>query len=273
VKTARQMFRRAVRWKMLDANPFDDVKAGSQSNKSREHFVSQDDAHKVLDACPDAQWRLLFALSRFGGLRCPSESLSLRWADVRWAADEVDERLVVRSPKTEHLEGRELRPVPLFKELRPYLREAFDQAEPGAEYVISRYRDLRCNLRTQLERIIERAGVKPWPRLWHNLRSTRQTELCERFPDHVVCAWLGNTRAVARSHYLQVTDMHFALAAGGGERVQKTVQEAPEALRMMRTTGSPVTQNPPELPGDLRYPEIVRIARMTPTGFEPVSRP
>jgi integrase len=68
---------------MLAEHPFTDVKAGSQTNKSRMYFVNRDDAQKVLDACPDAQWKLLFALSRFGGLRCPSEHLKLEWADAR----------------------------------------------------------------------------------------------------------------------------------------------------------------------------------------------
>ena len=82
VKTARQIFRKAVRWKLLADNPFDDVKAGGKTNRSRMRFVTREEAHAVMDACPDAEWRLLFALSRFGGLRCPSEHIALRWADV-----------------------------------------------------------------------------------------------------------------------------------------------------------------------------------------------
>jgi hypothetical protein len=35
----------------------------------------------------------------------------------------------------------------------------------------------------------------------------------QRYPIHVVCAWLGNTAAVAAEHYLQVTEDHFASAA------------------------------------------------------------
>lgn len=30
---------------------------------------------------------------------------------------------------------------------------------------------------------------------------------------HAVCAWIGNSEAVARSFYLQLTDEHFAQAA------------------------------------------------------------
>lgn len=155
---------------------------------------------------PDTQWRLIFALSRYGGLRCPSEHLALRWEDVDW--DRA--RMLIRSSKTEHHEGGESRQIPLFPELLPYLRDAFEEAEAGAVYVITKYRDSNCNLRTQLLRIIKRAGLKPWPKLFQNLRATRQTELCERWPEHLVCAWIDNSRPVARKHYLQVS-LHMPL--------------------------------------------------------------
>lgn len=90
--------------------------------------------------------------------------------------------MTVRSPKTEHHAGGESRVVPLFPELRPLLEAVFDEAEPGTEYVITRYRNTNANLRTQLERILHRAGVNPWPKPFHNLRATRETELAETFP-------------------------------------------------------------------------------------------
>jgi hypothetical protein len=60
-----------------------------------------------------------------------------------------------------------------------------------------------------LLRILAKAHVKPWPKLFQNLRATRETELTDRFPIHVVCEWIGNSEVVARKHYLQVTDEHF----------------------------------------------------------------
>ena len=48
-----------------------------------------------------------------------------------------------------------------------------------------------------------------WPKLIHNLWATRQTEMVEEYPAHVVSAWLGNSVAIANKHYLQVTDEHF----------------------------------------------------------------
>jgi integrase len=72
------------------------------SDETRQFFITRAVAAKVLAALPDAQWRLLFALSRFGGFRRPSEHFALRWGDVNWELG----RLTVRSPKTEHHEGK-----------------------------------------------------------------------------------------------------------------------------------------------------------------------
>ena len=215
-------------------------------------------AQLVLDACPDYEWRLIFALSRYGGLRCPSEHLRLRWADIDWE----HERITVHAVKTEHHQGKGTRLVPIFPELMPYLREAFERAEAGAEHVISRYRRGNANLRTQLERIILRAGLKPWPRLFQNLRSTRQTELEERFPSHVVCAWIGNSIKVAEKHYLQVTEDHYRRA------LQNAVPQVPapgrkESQRSRKTAGIAASCDL------LRAPATRQIG---PEGFEPPTK-
>jgi integrase len=208
---AKQFFTAAVRRKLIDANPFADLKSTVQSNPERFHFVTREDAQKVLDACPDNEWRLIFALSRYGGVRCPSETLALTWDCIDWEKD----RIRIVSPKTAHHAGKASRVIPIFAELRPYLEAAFDSAEEGSVHVIQRYRDGNSNLRTQLNRIIERAGLKAWSKPFQNCRSTRQTELAEWLPPHVVCAWIGNSRAIAAKHYLQVTDQHYAAAARG----------------------------------------------------------
>jgi len=95
---AKQFFRSALRDKLIQDNPFVDLKSCVLANRKRDYFVTCEEAEKVLDSCPDAQWRLIFALSRYGGLRCPSEHLALRWGDIDWERG----RMVVTSPKTEH---------------------------------------------------------------------------------------------------------------------------------------------------------------------------
>jgi integrase len=207
---ARQVFRWAIRRGMASRNPFAALKAGSQTNTARAVFVSRDTIAKVIDAAPDAEWRLLIVLSRFGGLRVPSEALALRWSDVDWEHN----RLTVRSPKTEHHEGKGERIIPLFPEIREHLQTVFDAAPVGSVNVIGRYRE-GANLNPHFRRIIERAGLTPWDRTWHNLRASRQTELAATYPLHTVCAWIGNTKAIAAGHYLQVTDADWTRATGG----------------------------------------------------------
>ena len=222
LKRAKQFFAVAVKARIMPVSPFANTRAGNYANPDRFHFVSREDAEKVLKACPDAEWRALFALARYGGLRCPSEILALRWGDIDWEHS----RFTVRSSKTEHHDGGGVRIVPLFPELLKYLEEAFEQAEPGSLYVITRYRETNANLRTQLGRIIKKAGLVPWPKLFQNCRSTRETELAETFPVHVVCKWIGNTAAIANKHYLQTTDAHFAQAVKGAEeKAQRKAQQ------------------------------------------------
>jgi len=272
-KRAQQFFHSAVRQRLITENPFADLKAPSQVNESRKHFITLAEAQKVLEACPDGEWRLLFALSRFGGLRCPSEHLALKWSDVDWEND----RLRVSSPKTEHHEGGAERWLPIFPELRPHLEEVFELAEPGTVHVITRYRDPNQNLRTQFLRIIRRAGLKPWPKLFHNLRASRETELAAEYPIHVVCSWIGNTAMIAVKHYLQVTDDYFERAAksaanSDAPNVQNPVQQPAARSRTDR-------RDPPEGGGATDVAlvgagvcEVVQDARMPPIGLEPITR-
>ncbi|HEY1628407.1 MAG TPA: site-specific integrase, partial [Tepidisphaeraceae bacterium] len=266
VGVARMIFRRAVRWKLIRENPFADVKAGNQINKTRQFFVTREMTQQVLDTCPDSQWKLLFALSRYGGLRCPSEHLALKWTDV----DFDRKRIRVPSPKTEHHEGMDSRMIPLFPELEPLLTTALAEAPEGTEYVITRYRDRNCNLRTQLERIIRKAKLTPWPKLFHNLRSSRQTELAERYPIHVVCQWIGNSRAVAQEHYLQVTDAHFEAAAKHVEKAaQNPAQQDAASTRNDQSVARSTNENRSEFPSDAKSSECLHDSPVGAVGFEP----
>ena len=274
---ARQYFRAAIRRELVQHNPFEGIKCTVGANPDRLYFVSREEAEKVLAACPDTEWRLIFALSRYAGMRCPSEHLALRWGDVDWEHN----RMTVRSPKTEHYEGKDSRLVPIFPELLPHLREAFEAAEPGTEYVIARCRDGSVNLRTQLERMIRRAGLQSWPKLFHNLRATRETELAESFPLHVVCVWIGNSQPIAAKHYLQVTDEHFDRAIAGdgsapkkaaGKAAQNPAQQPHAAGRTASHDEARKTRNPAicgAFQGTAAGRDDPRICLVPPAGLEP----
>lgn len=206
------------------------MKASNKSAKSNVE-VPRETIEQVLGHC-DETWKLIVALSRYGGMRCPSEVLSLRWADIDWERG----RMAVREPKVEHHKGRGLRSCPIFPELRPYLEKAREAAPEDAEYVIghAEYRRAanspvgwrNANLRTQFARILERAKVKPWPRLFQSMRASRQTELESQFPLHVVCSWLGNSPRIAQRNYLLVTDEHFSTALEADTAPKKAAQKA-----------------------------------------------
>jgi len=265
---AKQFFRAAQRKRLIAENPFDGIEATVKGNRAKDYFITRAEAQQVLDACPDLQWRLLFALSRFGGLRCPSEHLSLRWGDVDWERG----RIRVTSPKTAHHDGREERIIPLFAELRPVLEEAFDAAEACAEFVITRWRDRDTNRRTHLLRIIRKAGLKPWPKLFHNLRASRQTELAAEYPIHVVCEWIGNSQAIAQEHYLRVTDRDFERAAtGAGSALQNAVQYTAAVHCTKPQASKPVNEETPGFPGVATPRKALPGVRMGAAGFEPAT--
>jgi len=185
------------------------VPCAIRPNSKRSYFITTNEAQKVLAACPDDEWQLIFTLCRYGGLRCPSEILLLAWDDIDWK----NQRFTVHSPKTEHHDGHDMRIVPLFPEVTEALNRIQSYGGPHSEYVITRYRLNNVNLRTQLNRIIRKAHIEPWPKLFQNLRSSLETELAELFPLHVVTAWLGNSVSVAQKHYLQVTEAHILEAS------------------------------------------------------------
>jgi integrase len=146
------------------------------SPKARVRYIDEATAQLVLAACPDAHWRLVFALARYGGLRVPSEACCLQWCDI----DGEGGRILVNARKTKRYEGRETRWTPLFPELRRELEAWRQEAPKDREFILKNAIKPKSNLRTGLIKILKRAGIKPSPKLYQNLRSTRSTELIDK---------------------------------------------------------------------------------------------
>jgi integrase len=182
---ASRFFADAIERDLMTKNPMAKVKKSNIATK-RKAFISEADALKVLKELPSLEWQAMFALSRWGGLRVPSEVVILKWADINWEG----KRILIQSPKTSRYEGRETREIPLFPELASALGELKAAAAKGEKLVLPMTRSANRgnSLRDPLKSAIKRAGLTVWPRLWHSLRATRQTELQDRFPSHVVCA-------------------------------------------------------------------------------------
>jgi integrase len=218
IQFARQFMHDAVDWRIIEDNPFCKVRTQRSTVKVNE-FVPREVVDKLMKKASPV-WRVILGLSRYGGLRTPSETLSLKWDDIDWEMN----RMSIPEPKVEHHAGRGIRSCPIFPELRPILDEAFEIFGHKSEYVVAapQYRAAantemgwkNANLRSEMIRLLRRAGISGWPRLFHSMRASRQTELQREFPIHVVCSWLGNSPRIAQQSYLLVTEDDFARAAG-----------------------------------------------------------
>ena len=282
LKTARQFFAFALRMVLIGENPFQAVSAPNALPAEKRHYVSVADTERLLQEC-NPVWRAIVALARYGGLRCPNEVLSLRWEDINFATG----RRTVTAHKTDGYESKGTRVVPLFPRLRAVLDEAWELAPAGAVYVVGgdyRAKSLNgtvwnnVNLRTQFEKLVRRAGLKPWPRPFNNLRASCETDLTETFPGHVAAEWIGHSPAVAATHYLTVRESDIERAATGSADsgavvVQNQVQTG------VASGGHAETKKPEPLAGVRVGPILSELGdsssddQLTLWGFEPQYRP
>jgi len=208
LRKTKQFFADAVENGLIATNPCRRLRYLQETrNEERERFMPPEQAAKVLSACPTAEWRVIFSLARFGGLRA-SEILWLCWEHVVWE----ESRIRVPGAKGRHGLKR-IRDLPIFPEIKAALRELqAERPNPDGQIVLSY--STGDNMRTQMARIIEDAGITDWERPFQNLRSTRSTELAARGIEiQNYCRWLGHSPRVALDHYLQVRARDFDRAA------------------------------------------------------------
>jgi len=101
IQFARQFMHDAVDWKIIDENPFCKVKTQKSSVKVNE-FVPREVVDKLMKKA-NPVWQVILGLSRYGGLRTPSETLSLRWDDIDWELNRISVRALRRK---ERIRGR-----------------------------------------------------------------------------------------------------------------------------------------------------------------------
>ena len=162
------MFFFAMDAELIERNVF--RKLPRSDRRGNNVMVSREDTGKVLAQIHGNEDRLLFGLARFGGVRTMSEQRGLTWGDVDWQGGKTR----IHSPKAERHEGKEARWIPLFPELLTLLEKRFDEAGPGEKFILPSYHHASSfRATTMLRGAIKRAGLEPWPRLYHSLRATR----------------------------------------------------------------------------------------------------
>ncbi len=252
----RQVFSQALEDGLIDRNPFLGLSTSVRSNKERKHYIDLETFGKILSKAPNAHWKALLVLSRLGAVRVPSEIAKLKWEHVNWESKRI---FIVDSSKTEHHKRRAVRAIPLLPQIETELLKLHLEAEDGAEYVFPKISG-QTNLRTYLERIVRSAGVKQWPKLWHNLRASGATDFARTLPSHVAAEICGHTEEIAKEHYWQVSDSDLNLAIdklGSPKLAQKLAHDEGLSGPEMALTDSealdPETKKTPGFPRVWRH--------------------
>jgi integrase len=275
----RYFFNQAIEDGLIDKNPFAGMKARVGSNKERQEYVDLEVFGKVLDKAPNARWRSLLVLARLGALRIPSEAQGLRWDHIAWDAKRIS---VVASSKTEHHAKRAVRIIPLLPQIEKELLALHLEAEEGAEMV---FPDVRAtsNLRTTLEKIVARAGVKQWPKLWQNLRASGATDFARSLPSHIAAEICGHTEQIAQEHYWTVTDSDLdqaiadlspgiaaKLSPKGGEKLAQKLAHS-KGSKGLGSSLDDSTAARPRMRKAQEIPGFVSICRLLAEGGFPLS--
>lgn len=210
-RNAKSLFNHALDRELIARNPFR-LLPSSAIAAVRDHYVSIDEAEKVLKHLDRRDHRLLFGLARFAGLRIPSESHILAWDNV----DLGEGRLTVYAPKT-----GSTRVVPIIPRLAALLEEGKGDREGRVLGITSN------NIHRTLHAAIKSAGMEAWPDAFQALRRSCETDFAVAgFPQHAVSAWLGHGIAVSAKHYLQIPAELYERAAAlpGRSALQNALQ-------------------------------------------------
>ena len=190
---AKGIIEEAVRRKLIEDNPFQYLKSGPTPSRYN-RYVTPDEISQIIEACPNSEWRLLFGLARYAGLRIPSESHPLTWANADWQRT----RLTVFSPKTEHHAGHEQRIVPINSKLMRLLQDRYDECAEGEQHLVKIQG--KGAVRRQVGAIWKRSTVEPWDRLWLTLRQSCEKQWAMKFPQFAVSKWMGHSITVSGRH-------------------------------------------------------------------------
>lgn len=217
IRNCQTMFAQAVREKNLTGvrdNPFQHEESAVPPARKDHAQIGDEELARIMAACPDDEWRAMFALCRWAGLR-QNEARRLRWADVRW---DHPPRLLVRLP--DHLDEpdnkhRE-RTVPIQPRLLALLRDSFGRAVEGSQGPCEGLPFSGPAISIRASRIARKAGLA-YAKPLHTLRKNLQNEWEQAIGDRArVCAMLGNSPRVAEKNYTRIDDRDLEKITGCG---------------------------------------------------------
>lgn len=233
IRNCKVIFGMAVEQDVLTFNPFDRENGTAPEPDKDWRYVTDAEMGKVLAACPDQDWRHAFALCRWAGLRI-AEATHLTWDRIDLEGRSLT--VVTRRGMTTTKERR--RVVPIQPALHAVLAAATKREGaavctlPGSPY-------------NDVDKVLEAAGLKPWPKPFHTLRKNLATDWQAKYPPLDVAAWLGHDVTVAAKHYHQTRPEAMAAVTGGRDELAAARAEIDALKRQLaeRPTSSPTPRD------------------------------
>lgn len=226
-RNAKVIFETAKELHLIKDNPFCKLKGTPPKVDKTWAEITDANLELILTECADSEWRCAFALARWAGLRI-GECSRVEWSDIDWETRVLN---VVHTGETSTKKWS--RTVPIRPKLYELLRHVFEAAEDGSFGPVgpawaanNRQRDAVAT--------VQRAGFPAYAKPFHTLRKNCESEWMDQYPVLTVCAWLGNSPAVAAKHYTRPSESSIASVIGVG----KSLNSASTATNTPQTTTS-----------------------------------
>ncbi|MGY8769468.1 MAG: tyrosine-type recombinase/integrase [Pirellulales bacterium] len=158
---------------------------------------------QLLDVCTTSL-KAVVVLSRYCGLRVPSEILTLKWTDIDWHK---------RTLKANRQKNKRVSIQPLLPIVFDHLKVLWEASSSSEEFIFPNYAknpDKAKSIGQTLCRILKANKQEVWPKITNNLRASLSTDLKNQgFANKAVDQWLDHSDKVASDHYDMVTIAEF----------------------------------------------------------------
>lgn len=266
LKHCRAMWRKAVAWRFVAENVFDQIRNGAKATRPW-HHIKPAEFQALLALAPDARWKAIYWVLYGVGLRF-GEAFNLLWSDVDFERNRIHVRNRAASddlpPFIVKADGRggasRERSIPMPKQVADALAEWQVKAPEGVPFVLlseARYvalrqswalcrsrlprggakkarewqnRDVINNVLRSVKGHARKAGLKlTAPITVHTFRkSYGQNHADNGTPMHVLQQLMGHSNiATTRTFYIQVADASERDAVGRFERLLSAPAGAP----------------------------------------------
>jgi integrase len=190
-----QIFSKAVEWEMMDQSPFDRGKSlALKENNERMRFLNNDEMDRLLDACRDHLYPVVFCALTAGMRR--GEILGLKWKQVRNG--------FVYLRKTKTLNPRE---IPINDDLDDLFKRIRQRQGLASKYVFTFQGKPMDGLKEGFRAAVRRAGIEDFR--FHDLRHTFASHFVMRGGDlKTLQEILGHTTLTMTMKYAHLAQSH-----------------------------------------------------------------